>query len=569
MNYQIQVKPLGLLYTTGKPNHRSWSKDFLAFLPEDVRQEYNCMTCRSWYEVYGGDVLVSWENGQRVVRSAYFAPEQCPDPLFEEAFRNLERLAVAGKINSVRMAEAGPNGAITNTFGRPEAGGFTHFHAVVPPVCTSTSVAIHYVNQIKEVMSYYARLRDPRQRELTAAFVAAIDYAKVDETHKAKARKVIGAIVDFIAEYPKSTVDNALLTKDLSTIASIAHFRASAIGRVFHDYVLGGMSLDHVMSEWARTTDPAFYKRAVREAEERELAAFGKLVASYPGCLDYGSADVSELPYIYTFKMPEPPKAPTAVTAEEFILSGGRTQPQGVMEVDRDGPRPIAVADFVEKVLRKAVSLEILATAGDGERGGSRHPKVGFVVRVLRYDPQGRAEPGRNARVTDVPYGSHVNLQAAPLDLYLDTSRSWVPVHGIMANPFNAVKDKIQKDYFWIMAGIEAETLPPLFADSYVGEFYQHRRAMETAMNATKIHLEAGNACAFQAGRHGFTMRVTDASGIRSYYVLTPSSLESIDRAVTILTAPKVAEADDCGPYCKDSPDPSDGTLEVGVPDLI
>jgi len=539
MDYKIIV-PKGALRTTGNPKHRSWTKDFLAFLPEDMRQEYNCSCCREWYRRYGGDVVVVREkDGTKSIRSAYFTPEQCPDPVFAEAFANICGIVEATKFTEPRVVTEEITVGTNVIFGKPQTGKYTHFHSVVDQSALFTHEEYTILNVIKGHMPQYVKLVTGDGPARVERFLAAMAYAKVSSEQRTKAEKAIKTLISFVTEARRTSVlEAAMNVADRKEIYEICHFPGSSAGTCFLDYAAGSITIELGLERWASFTDPEFYKRAQREAEEGELLEFKKLLERYPGALEYAATQVDQMPLVHAFEV----KADEAVAERERSANawldsiGKKDEAAAQKPVVLGDVREMSVADFVETIVPKARFVDVQLVGPDNYLYTP-------VMQFFDYDPEHKGDPDNRALLSDQARSSHVTQRPVALVKYTKETQ-WLPIYGIAEDPNNYRKGPGDLLYAFVFAGKSGlKTAPPLFVVNYVSDFYKHRRSLETAMGEIVVECGEAPACGLPVGGQGLVLRVTDYNNIQITYQLTRSESHSIVRAAQSLIADVAEES--------------------------
>ena len=557
--YRIEAPSNGLVYKTNHSERRSFSKDFLAFLPEEERQHWNCHCCREFYVEYGGDVVVTRENGEKVVRSAYFRPEQCPSPELAAAFAAVERKALEGKVGEIRTTWLAPISGETEDggfrIGRVTYGGWNHIHAVFPKGHRLPDYSVATIEQrvggARGILSDYGAVGSFEVIEARIKqAVALLDY----DGRATDALKRCAATAQAILELVKAVkvrrepVEYAYLTLPVADQNRLFHLAGSTNGKFLQAIVITESDPQTALSNFIAQTDPELYKRAQREADDRAIAEFGKLVNERPGCLEYRLRSPSETPGFVA--LPKVAVESTKVEEEVKPLSATEllrqrtsrhneakspNKPVERMSVNHHAPAGITIDSFIRTVLPNAERVEVSTT-------GAARFTFSFQV-----DPDGLSDATPLAWDSKDSVSSLVNPARWS---FVGIKDSWVPVEGICLSPWmDDETTKLDKIHWWVFEGqtehAEADFLrkvkPPLFADYYKGEFYPHRRSMETLLGSAVVPPTETPAILLPLTAE-VIVRVYTNSNILVYYKIQSNDHEAVKTAVDAYKA-TVAQA--------------------------
>lgn len=548
--YRLTVNGIGLVYKTSSSERRSFTKDFIAHLPEAIQQEWDCHACREWYREFGGDVLVSYENGERKVVSAYFEPHQCPAPELADAFAFIARKAVSGKREGLRNTFDGPQcsgEAIGggHVLGRMVAGGFSHFHAWFPETSNLPRIGQgtirHRVDLVGNTVGTYARVGkyDVVAGRIKQA-IALLDFDGRATDALRRAAATANALMCLLEQTMVKglPVEYAYLTMEYGDQERLHHLNGSTVGKFLDEVVVREGNHEYAINNFVKQTDPELYQRAQREADDKAIAEFAKLVDKFPGCLDYRLLTAEETPYflpIRTVAQTEEQGAEAEDRSASALLRArvkahevAKTKPQQRLSVNFNKPAQITIDSFIRTVLPNAERIEV------NTRG---HARFSFAFEV---------DPDHLSETSPLAWGNRFSLSTlvhpamwSHVGLGDAAREAWTPLVGLAGSPWMEAETTNEKINWWVVEGnLEASAggflgtvKPPLFAPYYRGEFYPHRRSMETLMADSAVRAPAKPAILLPAGAN-MVVRVYTDSNVLAYYEITTNDHDAIRSAI-------------------------------------
>lgn len=556
--YRLTVDTIGLVYKTTSTERRSFSKDFIAHLPESLREEWECHTCREWYREFGGDVIVSFENGERKVASAYFEPHQCPSPEMADAFAFIARKAVAGKREGLRNTFDGPQysgEAIGggHVLGRKIGGGFDHFHAYFPAEAILPRIGQGTIRHRSELVGTtvgnYARAgKFPVLEGRIKQAIALLDFDGRASDALRRAAKTADALLTLLRRtmVEGMPVEYAYLTMEYGDQERLHHLNGSTTGKFLDEIVVKESDHTRAINNFVSQTDPELYQRSIREADDKAIAEFAKVVDQFPGCLDYRLLTPEETPYFVAIptkasedKLVPPPEDRSATALLRSRVQAhevAKTKPQTRLSVNHARPAEITVDSFIRTVLPNAERVEV-STEGQA--------RFSFAFEV---------DPDHLGETSPLAWGNRFSLSTlvhpamwSHVGLGMAAAEKWTPLLGFAGSPWEESDFDNDKILWWVLEGNLERSVggflgtvkPPLFAPYYRGEFYPHRRSMETLMTDSVVRSPATPAILIPAAA-AMIVRVYTDSNVLAYYQITTNDKEAIRAALDGYKASKV-----------------------------
>lgn len=522
--YAIQIVTPGVLFMADPKTKLSYTRDFVQYLPEAEQPIWKCHVCREWFYRYGTDVIVSYVNGARQVRSAYFGIENAPAAFLEAAFEHLAEMLSDARPTTPRQVDNGGR-----SVGKGEVGGFPHLNAHFGQGVQVTSIPnTEYEHMKSSVLSYYRKLmtvKNTSKGELIDRLnqaVAVLGFDGKASAQIANHGKNIEVLIDYLRRSttsggPAWSFDNA----PDSVRYVLYHLPGSSVGRFMEGFLFNDWTIEESVKEFVRNTDPEFYKRAEREASEREMADFGKLVEAYPGSIDWTMDTPDRVPLEVKFDTTRP----GAVTEEEKPLTASERLKQAQANASKSAPKEL---DYVDAPSQKRMTLNefIRTMAKDvvfmefpSNRGSAR-----FSFHYSLDLPEGARSP--------LSYGGHTAISTLVNPTYwtsVGINTDWTPVIGLCKAPWIGTdqEDRLQACYNWVLEGralpgtLYPQVGAPLFADYYNGEFYKHRRSMETLIKSSSVILAGENPAVLVSAGSEVHMRVWTKAKVRMVVVIT------------------------------------------------
>ena len=493
----------------------SWKHDVLALLPESERQNWDCRCCRETFKKFVTAVVVTYNHatGYLRLKSLFWDPETVHEEL-RPACENINGLlSQAFKRRRIRPLQYDLDSGVVNPLmvrtgqdrsgrriGVAEAGGFGHIHAEVP---SDVQVLVRGDSLFQETLKNFQSFADEHRGYIGTGFnarlakdIQLLDATATDdivrntpyESHRQSLDIVINAFAIFMEKHLPVTTALAITALTEGALERVYHFKSSAIGQ-FYDWSMSDRSTPNDrVAGYLNLIAPENYKRAQREAEEREMGALLELVETkYPTALELEICTNAELNVHWFGEDPTMAKVPAADEGEMTQIQKLRKMANRTAEaeaakadevVDSDHVKTITTSDFVQLMASEEFATVELA--------------VGVAVRVsmLQQLKDRSAEGVLKAGVTHIPVT--LSQQLPRWDYGLE---EWTPMGCVSDAVVLDTERGAEKLYCLAMPAEKPifKSMPiGLFADTYNSEFHAHRRAMETLLRSTTAPIGAG-----------------------------------------------------------------------------
>ncbi len=224
---------------------------FLAHLPEESRQHYNCNACRAFVNRFGGLVTIE-ESGE--IRQVMW-DNNCP-ALFQSSQLALVNAIYDARVSGVFLSK-------NKTLGTPVTGEWTHMHAILPKVFEERLHTVH--EAVAEKKADFILLKQSMGEYPIEAINQALLLLRTDALYRSE--KVLG-----VAEWFKSLHDackaqkNGKLRDNLIWRAvalappGYCHLKNTMIGTLLDD-IVAGMPIEDVSRRFAAKMHPLQYQR--------------------------------------------------------------------------------------------------------------------------------------------------------------------------------------------------------------------------------------------------------------------------------------------------------------------
>lgn len=244
---------------------------FLAYLPEEIRQQYNCHTCAHFVNNYGRVVII--DNDNKVV-SALWNVDETPE-VFKDSVSAMVREINRGIIE---------NEFITNNIvlGDKERGGFIHFHAIYKENSNIHTSTKRIVSRLSENLENYKMLNNAiNEYDLSIVSQARI---LLESSSLYRAYLCVGTAKAF--EKLLQDLDNTMneLEKDRIIWKYISvnpngncHIKSSMIGTLLDD-IKDGYDFDSIARRFADKMDPLHYMRPKAEPKADNVKRAEELI---------------------------------------------------------------------------------------------------------------------------------------------------------------------------------------------------------------------------------------------------------------------------------------------------
>lgn len=477
--------------------------NFLAGIDESIRQQYNCRTCRQFFNGYGSLAFLTKEL--KIIPLAFPTDEAVWKPLtgsvFEQAYRNvLETFDV----KSVTPLTVSVYSEMGDFLGTPERGGFNHIahgdvvsiRAFLEGLLIDTNQLGHGVGQT-EMVQIHDAFRKYNELVIEKQFAIPRDRLRERDLYE------LDLCVKMTKDYMSKNADQRTLwvTRYLMDLGlGIVHFKNSVIGALIED--LQKLSAEDAMNNYYAYTDPVKYKRKVALPTEKQFEESVKFLEEndYTRKLEMRFATPDEVLPIYKW-------TPTAKTVDVFAALRSKVKNED------DAKRLALPAEQISISGFNGVLEELI------EKGELK--SIGYKSEILQYGIVARnvAEDAGDAYVDGSilhPFYMSETAQMRTGHIKFDSHQ----VHGI----FTAATSGGRKLYVLSFAGGEVNFgIRPLnYVETLNDELKPHQRMID-AWDKTKYLNPTdsnGNPLAVQntvilipavVNRHAVISLITDA----------------------------------------------------------
>lgn len=245
---------------------------FLANLPEETRQFYNCKACRQFTDNFGGLVAIESSTGKTasVMWGGYEAPE-----LFKSAVQAMKTATEKARVTGVFASNE-------SVLGKPVTGIWTHMSVELP--------ADRVLKKFNPASEWVAE----RVQEFEMLNTALVSYppSVVDSALNLLMSEQVPRSERFLsmAKWFKGLVDKRNLTMNnrhrenlvwysvATAGAGFCHIRNTVLGTLLDD-MKAGVSLNETIHRFAKKVDPHFYQRPQAAPSEGNIREAEKLIA--------------------------------------------------------------------------------------------------------------------------------------------------------------------------------------------------------------------------------------------------------------------------------------------------
>ncbi len=224
---------------------------YLASIPEEYRQHYNCHTCEIFLERYGG--LVTIDELGRVMPVMWCG--NIPT-FFSESVSNMQRAIKRASITGIFLSK-------DSVLGIPITGEWTHLHAMNPIRFESR---LHSAKQVMaEKKADFQLLKDSLFAYPINVLEQVIEILKTDSLYRSE--KVLG-IAEWFRDVQTSyksakntRIRNALLWRAVALAPQgYCHVKNTVIGTLLDD-IVSGMAFEQASCRFAAKMHPLQYQR--------------------------------------------------------------------------------------------------------------------------------------------------------------------------------------------------------------------------------------------------------------------------------------------------------------------
>jgi len=494
---------------------------FLEALPADRRAHYECRSCRSFVERFGGLVQI---DAAGVAESAFWGTQFAPN-FFDASIHALRRLVARAKVTGVFLSELPVLGVPANESPKAEGGWWHHMHTTLPSAMLHKHATLTPFQRMAERKEEYGML---------CHGLADFPIEIVRQAHTLlttgqlfRSEKCIGVakwLLDLhqMREATKNRVARVNLTwlAVASAPPGFCHVRSSMIGTLLED-IAAGKNFADIKRAFDAKMNPTQYQRPQAAPTDGQLAAaetlVGKLASA--GSLARRYARLEEvLPHAIWQPRAAQEGKPTAPRAFGDVFGHLRTKPPA--------PRPIDVpaqtmtwAKFQREVLPTAERLEYQ----------TKFSVAAFFAFVTAANPdappilQWDREDARNP-VNHYLYTNGSN----PEDWGLASGR-WIDVNAVtlQASSWANSVTRYGDGVYLLLQGCRDQRQRAglaLFPENMRAEYYGVRAAIEAFSRAGTLQgAEQATACgvALQKGASSTwwnqTIRVTSRGSVMTY----------------------------------------------------
>ena len=244
-----------------------WPMYLASFDDQDVRQYYNCNTCKSFIRRYGGLVYI---NADGTTESAVWNPEEAPSQIGDAVYR-MKQAVESSVVRGVFLSSLA-------TLGTPECGGHHHFHAKnMSPrksrLCSDHEAMALKLEDYRTVSSALAGYSVDTLR--TANALVSSDSLYRGEKVQGHAEWLLKLKEEWTSNRGCAAARNILWKAVASSPAGFCTPRSSVLGSLLDD-IDSGVSVDAASKRFAAKMHPLQYRRptaapsvnAIHEAEK-------------------------------------------------------------------------------------------------------------------------------------------------------------------------------------------------------------------------------------------------------------------------------------------------------------
>ncbi|MGL4774014.1 MAG: hypothetical protein ACRC2K_10645 [Clostridium sp.] len=256
------------LFTT---NTEELFNAYLNNLPEEIRQEYNCKTCKHFIETYGSLVTIT-ENGE--IESAVWDEEKAPE-LFKESVKEMRKIVLNSSITGVFISEK-------STLGQPVKGGFDHLSLTIPKEMIHQSKIISSSQAMAEKQEEHRILENSLSIYPQEAVEQAVTLLKTESLYRSEKCLGVGEWLMNL-HIKRSNSKNHKIINNVTWLAvatapvGYCHVKTSMIGTLLDD-IVSGLPFDIVSKRFAQKMDPLKYQRPQALPTAGNIAQAEKIV---------------------------------------------------------------------------------------------------------------------------------------------------------------------------------------------------------------------------------------------------------------------------------------------------
>lgn len=486
---------------------------YLAALPEEARQHYNCRRCQEFIEKYGG--LVVQIDGSGITEPAMWGSD-CP-AFFYPAAIAMSQIVRDAKITGVFISSEKVYGTpSTAEFG---VGVWHHFCAVPSAHNIHYGVPKTAEQVMAERVQEHIMLTAALEKYPAKVVKKAVGLFKTESLFRSE--KFSGPANWFldlhtaIAKKPAERKANIIWIAVSGAPAGFCHIGGSVVGTVFDD-IIAGLTNAQIAKRFGKKTDTTKYQRPKAAPTEGNKEQAEKLFAKTGAAasLKRRYARLGELPLIWA---PAATKAKAPSPDAVFAKVKTKKVSAAVPEKVQNKPVTITWEKFQHTVLQEALEIQFWA--------GNRHSYAGLLTAVdLDAPPIIIWDSLENRN----PFSWYFLDGIAPPMLW-NLQPGWVNVTGITLKPcmWSGEFPQFGKGAMFVLENckdLQKRNNPGLclFPEILKNEYHSVRATIEGYSNTEHLEgWEEGSASGVMAdavhGEWGIQIRVTTRDFVIDY----------------------------------------------------
>lgn len=478
---------------------------FLANIPEEARQHYNCRACRRFVDNYGRLVVVTDAGGLKPVMWAKGVPD-----FFKESVAAIRKCVSGAKITGVFMTDQ-------PSLGIPVTGEWEHMAVIPPP-------GMKYSSRLKTAFQAAAEVNENHrllceaveQRYDTEVVNQAVNILRSETLYRGE--KVLKN-AEWLLEVKVATKGrrgkaNLLWKYAAKAPTGYCHISEGMLGTLLDD-IAAGHDLGSIKRRFADKMDPTQYQRPKAAPTAGNVAQAEKIVEKL-GIEPSLERRYARLEEIQTLWKP----VVTEKTVTTGVFAGIQTKERGTGQSSRFSDTPSTTMTwekFRSTVLPRAKKIEFYV--------GCQRNNYGAILTAVNPDAppiiQWDKEDSRN------PFNWYV-YNGGSLPGTWNLSQGWNEVTGIALKPsmWQGGFEHHGKGVFFILAGCKDRNHMTagnaLFPETLKSELHGVRSTIEAYSSKHHLHGYAeASACGMLMAASSqwwdYELRVTTAQGVTKY----------------------------------------------------
>lgn len=352
--------------------------DFLATLPEEVRQLNNCNCCHDWYNRNANVVIV---NKEGKTRSLYWDVDSAPEE-FKQFVSDVKVAVESVEVIDFYEIPLGKDKPRTDvTLNNEVVGYFVHWHngdlsvnarGLKPKTTTPfTALMTNFASTLPNDGAVQTSCVDLRNRimEIDPENTVVVGHLAMLAAY-ADLSKI--AVMGRRGDINKTIAWNKAFYI-YATFSTMEHFNGSAIGKAFRGYQNSAFSIEDAVKNYYSSIDSTKYMRKIADASDNRIREAEQFLESknYGESLKIGQISIDE--YVESARSNDAlhweKKDAVDNTVEEEKPSGGllsslyKTKRDEVEAESKPKPtlpvKNITISRFIEEVLPKAIGVKI------------------------------------------------------------------------------------------------------------------------------------------------------------------------------------------------------------------